>query len=414
MLCSLIGFDPQEHITLSSPSWQAFGRQYGALSRPITEHRWRSLKSLITGTEQDLLSHIPEFRKSLIKMSESQTFAVDGMNWFWAYKELLTGFSIGSDLPFDDILALQIIDNIMCQTIVIQEKETEDTVVMHMEESTADESLTSTEKPAYDYRVVDAKIGSHRSRFFAYPGLCFGGPAIGLNKTTNSLIVVDSLFTVPYISASYSIWGNAMDSVFFLMGSLEKIKSLVSILGANSVGYIDGYAVQVVEKKEDHVSIASVEFGGDTILFVPPSESQNRRYIAQPNIVRSKEVASWDSLKRDPQKASAIEMERRQIRLNAWAEKIPVASEFAEMKKELSAVCSLSPGDRYEDNGPPETGFLSSSVASYAFALITKGHAKVEIGKGFPEETKDQEILSRVAKEAESILPPITIHYPNS
>jgi hypothetical protein len=411
MLCSPTGFSPQERLSVTASSWSNWGREYGILSRPVTEHRWHTLRALITHKEQALLVHIPLYKKSLFQMSTSPKFAIDGVNWFGVYRDILEGFAVGSDMPLNDIIALQIIDNIMCQTLIVQEKESQKTVILHMEESTSDDSLNSTKEPAYDYRVVNAEVGRSKSQFFAYPGLCFGGPAIGCNKNTNSLIVVDSLYMEPFVLNAYSIWGNAVASVAFLLGTKQKIEKLVNICTRERVGYIDGYAIHCVEKKERTVSLSSLEYGGDTMAIAPPDQTDERLFIAQPNLSRSKPIIVWDPLHQEPNDPMSIEMARRAIRLKQWAQCLPIVDTFTTQKNILSALCQYSPGDRYEDGGQSETGFLTDMVASYVFGLVTPNQSQISIGKGLPPKSKDGKTATQIKELASSILPPITIHY---
>ena len=247
------------------------------------------------------------------KISRSNIFQIDGVNWLGRYLQVFYGFTKGAGLIPTESAYLQSLGDISCQTIFIQDKKTKDIQLIHIEENgddnnlielhRRDEGLSYKSTAKYNYRLVDHAVAGEEGLSFAYPGLCWAGGSFGINKTRQSFISVDTLFSMKYQTRK-ALWANAIASMIYDSGRIEIADKIFSSLKTHGIGFCGGYAIHLCEL--DTKRIASYEVSNTRAIKVAPKETYDRLYIAQTNYPTDhalqkidrytppKDISSWD------------------------------------------------------------------------------------------------------------------------
>lgn len=230
-----------------------------------------------------------------------------GVRYLAQYMETFHGFCSGAGIDELTCAALQMEYSVGCQT-VFAKNESGTVNFFHMEENVDDSNVTrmhwnaqsgykpssigsNQHIPTYDYRIVDWKIPGENLYFFSYPGLVAGGPSMGINKTTGSIIVVD---TINPLSDPGLFWHNALASMILSAGTIDALRYFSSELTtrvARHNGFSGGYAIHMLESSG---AMMSLECGGSFVQTIDPSRDGEKRFIAQTNYPRSKSLRTLD------------------------------------------------------------------------------------------------------------------------
>jgi len=287
----------------------------------------------------------------------------------------------------------------------IQDKQTERIGFLHMEENSRDpmlyqfclhpssvgasEPLTSL----YDYRMVRMDIGKNAYTFFGYPGLCFGGPSMGVIESTHTFVSVDYLNTITP-SGQKGVWINALVSMLYEIGDVESMIGFIKQLSKRHIPLFCGYAIHIATGG-DHPRLYTLECGDKTYDVRLPSVCDDRLIIAHGNVPENStlykqdemnlEVFPTDSLDTIQQ---SIEFHRRMERLQTRAKTLSLSG----MQTPDSTIqtflteCAEPYGD-IETNvhGKEYAGYVTPILAGFSVGSIDSTASKIAFHKLHPD-----------------------------
>jgi hypothetical protein len=413
MRVSAAGFAAAERIVIASGDAVGAGRAYGRatadparrLVSPGERVSPRAMAAAGRRAETGLAT--------LRQLAQGETFVVDGTNHLKEYVETLDGYAEGAGLSLTAAALLQSESVPACQTVVIGDGQG-CTGVLHIEENVDDDNLPALHRssetgyrppedgfvrsPSYDYRLVDWRVGNRRSEFFGYPGICSGGPAMGINRTTDLLMFVDALGPVTAVPDD-ALWPNAVAAVLFSVGTFSGVREIVRRLGDFRMAFAGGYAVHLVDGSGQ---MLSVEFGDRTIALVEPDRTTaGRVWVAQTNYPRLAKLAAIDKYapvqpSGDGKTAHDIQLglsaRGRTDRLGAFARSAVLPFPFvADTLDALERLAADPAGDlECTSSGYVFNGFVTPYVAGYAVAAVSPAGGEIRFAKLAPPSIPDR------------------------
>lgn len=327
-------------------------------------------------------------------------FTYRGTNYLARYMETFEGFCKGADIDELHCAAVQMEQGFGCQTVFAGDKN--GTVnFFHMEENVDDGDITrmywnaqsgykpssmetSHHIPAYDYRIVSWKIPGDDLVFFSYPGLVAGGASMGVNRITDSIVVVD---TINPLSAPGLFWHNALASMVFSAGTISALRFFSS--RASSIGYdygfSGGYAIHMLESSG---AMMSLEFGGNFAKGFYPHRDGKKRFIAQTNYPRSRSLKNTDKYSKKQSETEgataksvhlAMSARARTRRLVRCAKTIyPTNSNDLENLRRIHHTLYAFQGDwEQSSDSYVSNGVFSIYVAAYLTGICNRGNCIV-------------------------------------
>lgn len=344
--------------------------------------------------------------KNLASLARTDIFNINGVNYLKRYIQAFEGYCEGVGISFAEGAVLQIVEEVGCQTLMVQDKATKEVRMIHTEEDTSFFDATKMKNSDYFYRLVEMVIDGKEITFFAYPSLCSWGPAFGVNKTAGMIQAVDDLY-IKEVHSRGVLWANAVGFMVLDAGDMEIIRELVrriSLLPGEK--FTGGYAIHFMKSGEAFPRARSIEFGGDKIAWVKPVEVEDRTIAAQSNYAKNKTVQKY-SITFPPGEGERwsqedaelyVEMRERMYRL----EKMGLAPEWLGRTADESIRVGLEMlarpegdiGRSWTDEGRPRyyyTGLPSKWVAGHMVAYMGKDEIVCRMAKALPRPIRGKE-----------------------
>lgn len=379
------------------------------------------------------LSQASELLLFAEKLQNTGLCVIRGRNVLREYLDMLYGYCHGTGISKQEGLRRQVETSSGCQTMLIKHVADSSIGFLHTEENfedtqlrkiyqyidahpkwTPNHSLPTSIESAYDYKIVDVKIHTMSYTFFGYPDLCFGGPAMGCNHTTNAFMCVDTLYTKTN-STTQALWANAVATMFFLLGDIGDIRELAKNLSTSGIYILGGYAFHIVHTITSEIT--SFEFGGDQIVEIRPDSRGDIEFVCQPNYPRSEQLKGIDILY-DIKKSkkttdiwyaqTLLEMEQRirDMKHIGLDPQLRIDTHFHETIQDIMQVASHTlERDFYAPTLESATGFISPYLAGYATGFVTPEHTSIEFGKLFPRGKSPTNPKFWYTKEESEIVP---------
>lgn len=399
------GFLSSERLTIHEPSPRSAGHALGAMMKKQTQDALRSLWKQTKNAPESISQKALAYHRVARDLAQASIFVDGSVNYLNRYLEVLAGFCEGAAITLAEGVMLQVETSLGCQTMIVRDPAL-GTAFFHIEENTTDPRLQKlyrrlqskksshdlSDPSLYAYRMVDMTIAGRQTSSFAYPGLCFGGPAMGVNHEAHTFVSVDTLYTRDTF-AQPALWVNAIASMIFDIGHIPTIRLFVARLKKAGIHIAGGYAIHIAHSADGY----SIEVGGDAVVEIEAETYGDKHIVAQANYPRSPTMMAHDLLtppasgvKRWPSKYRQLyrEMIRRQERL------AQVGRAF-DMQENLSSHKQL---DRLVDiladpHGDIETfrsikayvGFVNPFRLGYAVGFLSSHATDVRFGKLTPE-----------------------------
>jgi hypothetical protein len=375
-------FETHQRIRIHADSDQQASRLFGKAMR---EGSLQLLDNHSLGSERGRLFRLAGRMYDRAKvMSHGDMWVIGGVNWLARYLERLENFCIGAQIPLERGVSLQVEAESGCQTVLVRFAPTNTVLFLHTEENADDPALKqfysrSDLQANYKYRIVDYKVGTRHMTFFAYPGLCWGGPAFAYDHSLRFFSAVDALYTIANQGdGRYDIWKNAMTSILLDMPSTGLRLKLLLRLRKFGIRIYGGYAMHFAAPS-DTQPLSSYEFGAGVIRTVAPNRYGDRTYVAQGNYPRSKAMLAIDALlpgnlvsRPAPRLFMMISlfMRRRAVVLRNVARSLQSGDH--EAMKTLARTLADSRGDLYRerDGRRTYTGFVNTDLAGYGYGVL--------------------------------------------
>lgn len=402
------GFTSEQNITIQSNNWFDAGYKYGTVMKPFTKQILKNHKKKFSGSYVQALQDAKKFLYNTEYLSKQHLFDIEGSNVLEEYLDMLRGFCKGSNISLDEGTFLQIDSVHGCQSTIIQDRATKQITFLHTEENFIDKNLPRIyqlleihklqdnnikRENLYRYALVTMIIAGRKYQFFGYPGLCFGGPAMGLNISTETFMCVDSLGSTKHYGDN-ALWVNAIASILFRIGDTKLIYEIVKRLQRQHMRYTESYAVHIVQNIGKHIS--SFEFGGSFTKVNSPLQLSDRSIITHANFPQSLALRRIDQLT-PPEHGKPwniynaqlyLEMYYRKKRMSKIASSILLPTNSFDAFKTLTHEMHSHPGDIETDILHPKnkilTGFLSSCLTGYALGFFGTNEQSVHFGKLVP------------------------------
>lgn len=296
------GFPRKYHVAVEGKTSYDAGYSWGRQSRQ-NFHLYLG-RSALTTNEIDFVSRSLACMQSL---SSTGIFTYKGVNYLQQYMDTFEGFCVGAGIDRLLCAFVQMEYSVGCQTVFAKDN-VGNVNFFHIEENVDDTDIPrmywNTEfgykpsslqnancEPKYVYRIVSWKSDAEDTLFFSYPGLVSGGAGMGINRKTDSVIVVDTLNT---LRSPGLFWHNALASMIFSAGTIGALRWISSVLKryvADSYGFCGGYAIHVLESPD---TLVSLECGATFVHLKQPIKDATRSYIAQTNYPQSTTLRDVD------------------------------------------------------------------------------------------------------------------------
>jgi hypothetical protein len=385
----LVGFQPEEIISIRSPSLFEAGRELGQSTADLA-HRQLDFFLRPAPDPQAVLESCERSLSTMERLAATETFRVDGINYLGRFLERFEGYRSGAALTRGQAAVLHQEPETGCQTVYIQDRIGGTIRFVHMEENGSDSSLQALNRRdppgvhPYAYRMVETDNG--RLTFFSYPGMCTGGPSMGINRSTGAFVSVDALYT----QASFrrgTVWVNAVAAMMLDAGDIGTATRLVHQMQKARIRFVNGYAVHMAQLGNPP-DMVSFEFAGNNAEIIQPTELPDRRVIAQSNFPRGKNGLQWDSLKvparkkpwTDEQTAlRSLMMRRRKRRLEYMGALVSLSP--VEPADEMHRLRNFAANPYGDIRSGESTGMANSIVAAHAIGMLGKHHSRVEFHK---------------------------------
>lgn len=402
-------FLPQDTITITSRSlYEAafrYGQKTGSLTRAVLREK------LQTHGSPDKQREIKMLLRRARSLAGDRTFTMDGKNELSRYLEMLTGFARGSRISLVDTIFLQSFADISCQTLVVIDQKQNALNVIHIEENQEDAHLVALNKllekrrtvgqeasvfsdkknlgVAYRYRLNRWKTGESDYEFFAYPGLVGPGPAFGINHTTHTLVMADTLNASAEIQGS-SLWANAIAFMLADIGDVSHAKAFFGKLRGSGLSVLGGYAMHMVQYGSTSKHFFC-EFSGRQMTTNAPSRIDSRVCFTQTNYPRSPSLQKKDlynnlRIASLNHKQAAIMVKRRSRQLVRIAKDavFPTRKPERDIQRLLKLIASPDGDIETFENGPVLAGFPNPYEVAYLVASISGNDGKILMGKLTP------------------------------
>lgn len=403
-----INFAPQDHIRISASSVYLAAKLLGRktskniqlqLEESLQDHK----KTSYIAQSASMLTNVQKLTR------ETTSFTVGNRNYLERYMDALKGFCDGAGISLVHGVFLQSFADVACQTVVVQDITSKNCNVIHIEENSADERLKNIQRmfdkkrgtmshdslfseykkellKNYRYNIVESITPDRHTTFFAYPGLCCGGPAFGMNHTTGTLVVADTL--TPKRLGVCDLWANAIVSMLFDCGNQDEIQTLITQINKRKLRILGGYAMHVVSAHRD-IECASYEFISGQIMNIRPVIKDGKRIIGQTNHPLSDTLLNScvsDTQKTLGDKEFSLLVKRRNVQLGDIAKQDihPTSHPTSNTKRLLQTIADPRGDVMTFDHEPAFCGFSSLYQAGYIVAAFTKKGSQVTMGKLTP------------------------------
>ncbi|OGG04224.1 hypothetical protein A2Z33_03680 [Candidatus Gottesmanbacteria bacterium RBG_16_52_11] len=374
----LHGFADHEVIDIRSDSVTAASREFGSRMKGITRQVLDEVRSGAgpwDNLEKTAGSALDHFR-SLVS---SGVFTAGGVDYGKRYLDRLEGFASGAEISPAEAIVLDMELDAGCQTIIVREKGNGRISLIHTEENEGDTALVDInrkrdaglpfDEAGYRYRIVHQSDGDKTITFLAYPGLSGGGPAMGINRDTGCMVVVDALFTQADTDPAGSVWVNAVAGMFLDAGDIGTARQLAAKMRDRGITFTGGYAVHLA-RAGNPPQLATFEFGGTHAVEVAPRSLPDRDVIGQPSHPRSKELAGLDAFTvsaESPPKdfetaLYGTELARRKRRLELTGALVDLPDETPEARLDRLTRIAANPYSDAERITDETTGQTSSDM----------------------------------------------------
>lgn len=352
------------------------------------------------------------------RLLDNPIFVVGGTNRLASYLNMLSGFATGSEMSLVDIVFLQSVADISCQSIYVLDKRTGVANVVHIEENEADQRLVALHEllekshkngsrnqlfadkkilqKLYQYRICHWQTNDCDAEFFAYPGLVGPGPAFGFNHKTQTLILADTLNDTKEIQLC-SLWANALAFMLADIGNIQKAKRFFMNLKKDNIAIFGGYAIHMIDYGSAQGTFFC-EYSGDHFSINKPTHSKSRVELAQTNYPKSALLQQSDIYNTPDEcslqyKQASLMVKRRTIQLtNTASLAMHPSDNTQEDIKQLRELIASPDGDieRFE-NGPVLAGFPNPYEAAYLVGSFSAIGGEICIGKLSPPPVADRQ-----------------------
>jgi hypothetical protein len=402
-------FSESEVLHIRQSDHYAACQKYGQMTKAQSHRVLERVRSDGNDVETAITraAHSLQYMRSLVSDS---AFTVGGVNRLKRYFECFDGFADGANLTVGECASLQSEQIFGCQTLFVQDKETEHIGFFHIEENLDDPGLyrfclPSTERdvasisePIFDYRMVMMNIGRDAYTYFGYPGLCFGGPSMGVNQSAGTFISVDFLSTMTPESSD-RLWVNALVSMVFDIGSIDEITGFINQVSRRGIRLFQGYAIHAATGGE-HPRLLSFECGDTVYDIRMPFDAGDRRIIAHGNIPENEVLYSADKMNLMSFPTDdlltiqySIESHRREERLRERARLLPLQNvrNTVDTLQSFTRECAEPFGDiETNEYGKEFTGYVTPLTAGFSVGSLGKAQSVVRFHKLHPEPLPDR------------------------
>lgn len=400
-------FLPSERLTINERSPRDAGRAFGNLMKPQIHEALRALWKQTTDSPASVSEKAMAYYRVAKDLAGTDVFVDGSVNYLQRYLDVLEGFCEGASIALAEGVMLQIETSLGCQTMMVRDAAGQ-TAFLHTEENTDDADIVKLyqeiqlhglasdqvkkKRSLYNYRVVDATVEGKHTTSFAYPGLCYGGPAMAVNHVADTFIAVDALYTKERTDKS-CLWANALAFIVFDIGIIDGVRRLIARLQKANLYILGGYAMHMLHSKE----LFSLEFGGNFIIEVSPDIYGKKQVIVQGNYPRSSELMAENELT-PPKKGMKdrslrysqlyIEFLRRTDRLQTIAKDFSLSFRASadDVLDRLLHILADPKGDiETFKNKKVYVGFVNAFLAGYSVGFISHDGASIVFGKLMPQ-----------------------------
>jgi len=235
-----------------------------------------------------LLNHAGEMLAQLEKLANDQVFTIQGTNWLARYLEAFTGYCQGTGLEPAQCALLQAEILTECQTILIQDQDTQEIRFVHTEE---DGDYSTDDLQQNPFRLVEMTIQDQNYTFFAYPGLCSWGPAFGVNHRHGLVQMVDDLYVNEGANQG-PLWANAIAFMAMDCADQNIIKTLLERASQALGGFWGGYALHFIWTNSQP-TMSAVEFAHNQVSWEEPVKLADRSFFVHANCPIQAEIQPW-------------------------------------------------------------------------------------------------------------------------
>jgi hypothetical protein len=329
----------------------------------------------------------------------------DGVNHLERYLNALRFFSMGSSARLDEVAYLQMKDQTGCQTLLVQNKYTQEVVGLHMEEDAED--YGEGKDPFWGKRWVEMAVGEKKIQFCSYGGVLSFGATSGIVESKNGVFFQAADYISP--KGEGKLWANALAFMTMDCANFDDIKELVENINRKKdllkPLFSGGYVLHMVEaRRGKKPEILSLEFGGDILKLVKPQETKERIISLGVNLPSDKELQEIDLVNLPQQEGESVEdykdreierklTEKRYRRLSLMGKL--VGKNFRNDEKGWGEEDSLKVAQDVLANKHGEwldkwfTGFSNYIVAQHNFFYLSpEGKMKFIVRKGSPDKYK--------------------------
>jgi muramoyltetrapeptide carboxypeptidase len=274
------GFQGTGHLRFAGNDIRDVHRQFGATVSSITKRKLNEVIDSL-GKRERAAVHLEYASNSLQQLEQLATenfLTINGVNWLRRYLEALYGFCEGSGITATEGALLQLEIQTECQTIILQDKNTQEIRFIHTEE---DGNYSITEMRSDPFRLVELNISGRKTTFFAYPGLCSWGPAFNIRHDLGIILMVDDLYMKESANKG-PITANAMAFMALDSGDLNIVEQLLNRAKTAPAGFSGGYALHFVVAGENP-TMEAVEFGSDQVSWERPTVLPDRSFFVHAN-----------------------------------------------------------------------------------------------------------------------------------
>lgn len=405
-------FSPRNRITIHAKNWHEAGRMYGAQVSASARTVLDDVLPKDTEEKAKILEKAARFFDSVAALSRDTPCIISGKHVCADYLETLRGFSAGVGISIAEGTLLQVEELHGCQSLIVQDDMTRNIAILHTEENFDDKHLVSMYRyiethgwdrekglpdeieSQYGYAMVSMTVKGESFEYFGYPALCFGGPAFGINKGTQSFVCVDTISPTKQFETN-ALWANMVVSIVLRLGDTEKIAEFMKWLSDKTIRFYGGYGIHIAQNRGKKIS--SYEIGGEHCVGLKPKSIHRRSVIAQANYPRCPVLQIIDEIT-PPDDRTAwneadaqiyLEMQGRVQRIEQIAETVNVNNAADTVINQLIDALRANPGDIETDTDNEKiqtfTGFLTTCLAGYVVGYFGQNEASVIAGKLIPD-----------------------------